>query len=145
MKPLGSQYFRLFDETRGTVDKSLVVGIIGASLGSVGSGLVTLLATKLQMRRELAHGYDIQLRQERFDLFVRLFEIAKSLPREWPAGMNPSRRDLSGVRGELPVWYFDDGGLLLAARTYGSRPIFTTAGGRSCLIGRIHSYFYLSV
>ena len=77
------------------------IGFLGAVIGTAAGGLSVFLTTRAQMRRELEHTYDQDLRARRVDAYKGLYKLTGKMPRYWPH--NP-------VRSEMHEWpdAFDD-------------------------------------
>jgi hypothetical protein len=91
----------------------LFVGLIGALLGTAAGGLSAFLTGKAQLRRELEHAYDQELRTRRVDVYRSLYKRTCNLPRYWRT--NPARAELSGWSHGFDDWYFGEaGGLFLS-------------------------------
>jgi hypothetical protein len=89
------------------------IGFLGAVAGTAAGGLSVFLTTRDQMRRELAHGYDQELRARRIDSYVSLYKRTDKLPRYWPA--NPVRSEMDGWVRAFHDWYFAEaGGMFLS-------------------------------
>jgi hypothetical protein len=48
----------------------LLVGLLGAPIGTAAGGLSAFLTGRAQMRRELAYAYDRELRARRMDAYM---------------------------------------------------------------------------
>jgi hypothetical protein len=57
-----------------------LVGLLGALLGTVAGGLSTLLTSRAQLRRELEHTYDRELRTRRVEAYMTLYKRTRRLP-----------------------------------------------------------------
>ncbi len=73
------------------------IGFLGAVLGTAAGGLSVFLTTttRAQMRRELEHTYDQELRTRRVESYMSLYKRTDKLPRYWPA-KQPVRREMQG-------------------------------------------------
>jgi hypothetical protein len=90
----------------------LLVGLLGAFVGTVAGGLSVFLTSRAQMRRELEYAYDRELRARRIEAYVSLYKRTDKLPRYWRT--NPRRMDLSDFSEAFEPWYFGEaGGLFL--------------------------------
>jgi hypothetical protein len=70
----------------------LLVGLLGALIGTAAGGPSAFLTGRAQMRRELAYAYDRELRARRMDAYMSLYKRTGKLPRYWPT--NPKRKEL---------------------------------------------------
>src|SRR5262245_34183663 len=69
------------------------IGFLGAIIGTPAGGLSVFLTTRAQMRRELQHTYDQELRTRRVESYMSLYKRTDKLPRYWP-GRQPIRSDM---------------------------------------------------
>jgi hypothetical protein len=100
-------------EYRGRINVELIIGLLGALLGTTAGALATLLTGRAQMRRELQYSYDRELRTRRMDAYVSLYRQTGNMPRYWTT--NPARSLLSTWANGLNDWYFKEaGGLYLS-------------------------------
>jgi len=91
----------------------LLVGLLGALIGTAAGGLSVFLTTRAQMRRELEYAYDRELRARRIEAYMSLYKRTDKLPRYWRA--NPKRIELSDFSEAFEGWYFGEaGGLFLS-------------------------------
>lgn len=89
------------------------IGFLGAVLGTAAGGLSVFLTTRAQMRRELEHAYDQELRTRRMESYMSLYKRTDKLPRYWLK--KPVRRDMRGWAQEFDDWYFREaGGMFLS-------------------------------
>jgi hypothetical protein len=100
----------------------LLVGLLGALVGTAAGGLSVFLTSRAQMRRELEYAYDRELRARRIEAYMSLYKRTDKLPRYWRT--NPKRMELSNFSEAFDPWYFGEaGGLFLsdeARRAYHS-------------------------
>jgi hypothetical protein len=90
------------------------IGFLGAVLGTAAGGLSVFLTTRAQMRRELQHTYDQELRTRRMEAYMSLYKRTDKLPRYWPA-KQPVRREMQGWVRAFDDWYFGEaGGMFLS-------------------------------
>jgi hypothetical protein len=91
----------------------LLIGLLGALLGTAAGGLSVFLTSRAQMRRELEYAYDRELRARRIEAYMSLYKRTDKLPRYWRA--NPKRMELSDFSHAFDGWYFGEaGGLFLS-------------------------------
>jgi hypothetical protein len=90
------------------------IGFLGAIVGTAAGGLSVFLTTRAQMRRELEHTYDQDLRARRIDAYQGLYKLTAKMPRYWP-GTQPVRADMREWPKGFDDWYFGEaGGLFLS-------------------------------
>jgi hypothetical protein len=90
------------------------IGFLGAVLGTAAGGLSVFLTTRAQMRRELEHTYDQELRTRRMESYMSLYKRTEKLPRYWPA-QQPIRREMQEWVRAFDDWYFGEaGGMFLS-------------------------------
>ncbi|MEU8897291.1 hypothetical protein [Nocardia sp. NPDC048505] len=97
---------------------TVLVGLLGAMLGSLVGGAVTYLATRSNMKLTLAHAYDQALQTKRIERYETLFHVTRCLPRYWPPDSQPpTREDLHRFREAFHDWYFGEraGGMFLTS------------------------------
>jgi hypothetical protein len=100
-------------EHRGRINVELIIGLLGALLGTAVGALATLLTGRAQMRRELQYSYDRELRTRRMDSYASLYRQTGNMPRYWTN--HPARSLLSTWASGLVDWYFREaGGLYLS-------------------------------
>jgi hypothetical protein len=91
----------------------LIIGLLGALLGTAGGALATFMTGRAQMRRELQYSYDRDLRTRRMDAYVSLYRQTGNMPRYWTT--TPARSHLNAWASALGDWYFKEaGGLFLS-------------------------------
>ncbi|HKQ00030.1 MAG TPA: hypothetical protein VJ735_06840 [Actinomycetes bacterium] len=91
----------------------LLVGLLGALLGTAAGGLSVFLTSRAQMRRELEYAYDRELRARRIEAYMSFYKRTDKLPRYWRT--NPRRMELSDSSQAFDGWYFGEaGGLFLS-------------------------------
>jgi hypothetical protein len=91
----------------------LLVGVLGALIGTAAGGLSIFLTSRAQMRRDLAYAYDRDLRACRIEAYMSLYRLTDKLPRYWRT--NPQRMELSDFSEAFDGWYFGEaGGLFLS-------------------------------
>jgi len=91
----------------------LLVGLLGALVGTAVGGLSVFLTNRAQMRRELSYAYDRELRAHRIEAYMSLYRRTDKLPRYWRT--NPKRMELSDFSEAFEGWYFGEaGGLFLS-------------------------------
>jgi hypothetical protein len=91
----------------------LLIGFLGALLGTAAGGLSVFLTSRAQMRRELEYAYDRELRARRIEAYMSLYKRTDKLPRYWR--INPKRMELSDFSYAFDGWYFGEaGGLFLS-------------------------------
>lgn len=89
------------------------IGFLGAVIGTAAGGLSVFLTTRAQMRRELEHTYDQDLRARRVDAYKGLYKLTGKMPRYWPH--NPVRSEMHEWPDAFDDWYFAKaGGLFLS-------------------------------
>lgn len=90
------------------------IGFLGAIVGTATGGLSVFLTTRAQMRRELEHTYDQDLRARRIEAYKGLYKLSGKMPRYWP-GKQPVRAEMLEWPKALDDWYFGEaGGLFLS-------------------------------
>jgi hypothetical protein len=90
------------------------IGFLGAVLGTAAGGLSVFLTTRAQMRRQLEHTYDQELRTRRMESYMSLYKRTGTLPRYWPA-KQPIRKEMQGWVRAFDDWYFGEaGGMFLS-------------------------------
>jgi len=94
----------------------LLVGLLGALVGTAAGGLSAFFTSRAQMRRELEYAYDREVRAWRVQGYISLYKRTANFPRYWPT--NPARTDLRSWVDGLDDWYFAEaGGLFLSNNT----------------------------
>jgi hypothetical protein len=89
------------------------IGFLGAVVGTAAGGLSVFLTTRAQMRRELEHTYDQELRTRRMESYMSLYKRTDKLPRYWET--NPIRSEMQGWVQAFDDWYFGEaGGMFLS-------------------------------
>ena len=89
------------------------IGFLGAVVGTAAGGLSVFLTTRAQMRRELEHTYDQELRTRRMESYMSLYKRTDKLPRYWTT--NPVRSEMQGWVQAFDDWYFGEaGGMFLS-------------------------------
>ncbi len=89
------------------------IGFLGAVIGTAAGGLSVFLTTRAQMRRELEHTYDQDLRARRVDAYKGLYKLTGKMPRYW--SRNPVRTEMREWPDAFDDWYFGEaGGLFLS-------------------------------
>jgi hypothetical protein len=91
------------------------IGFLGAVVGTAAGGLSVFLTTRAQMRRELEHAYDQELRTRRVESYMSLYKRTDKLPRYYSPGEQPVRREMQGWVRAFDDWYFGEaGGMFLS-------------------------------
>jgi hypothetical protein len=94
----------------------LLVGLLGALVGTAAGGISVFLTSRAQMGRELAYAYDRELRARRIEAYMSIYKRTGKLPRYWRT--NPKRVELSDFSQAFDGWYFGEaGGLFLSDET----------------------------
>jgi hypothetical protein len=89
------------------------IGFLGAVIGTAAGGWSVFLTTRAQMRRELEHTYDQELRTRRVESYMSLYKRTDKLPRYWET--NPLRSEMQGWVQAFDDWYFGEaGGMFLS-------------------------------
>ena len=90
----------------------LLIVVLGALAGSLAGSVSAFLTSRVQMRRELQHTYDRELKSRRTDAYISLYKRTSNLPRYWPT--KPQRSALREWADIFDEWYFREaGGLFL--------------------------------
>jgi hypothetical protein len=118
----------------------LLVGLLGALLGTAAGGLSSFLTNRAQMRRELEYAYDRELRARRIEAYMSLYKRTDKLPRYWLT--NPKRIELSDFSEAFEGWYFGEaGGLFLSDEARGAYfemlKVMATVAGEGSEEGRL--------
>jgi hypothetical protein len=66
------------------------IGFLGAVLRTAAGGLSVFLTTRAQVRCELEHAYDQELRTRRMESYMSLYKRTDKLPRYWFSTNSPS-------------------------------------------------------
>lgn len=92
-----------------------LIGLAGAILGALLGSVATYLTTRSNMWLTLKHSYDQVLQGKRLEHYQALFHLTKCLPRYWPRGGEPGRKDLPQYMQDFHDWYFGEeaGGMFL--------------------------------
>ncbi|MFR9773940.1 hypothetical protein [Nocardia sp. SC052] len=89
---------------------TVLVGLIGAVLGSIVGGIITYVTARANLRLTLEHSYDQTLQTKRLEHYQALFHTTGCLPRYWPkSNLDVTRADIRRFRESFHDWYFGEG------------------------------------
>ena len=87
-------------------------GIVAGVVSGIGGAAVTGFVTVLLVRRNLAAGYDSDLRAKRLEQYATLWPLFRDVAATRPEPL--TRAETATLGNALRTWYFDGGGLFMS-------------------------------